>query len=140
MTGDAGGESDSLQPDAAYYARASFIDDPDRRANHAMVALMDDAVGNITAALRAREMWGHTLLLWSSDNGGAVHLGGGANTYPLRGGYYNNWEGGIRVGRCPHRSCTRSWRASFTKRTGALPSNGSSAQPCAGMLLAIVSS
>ena len=97
MTGDAGGESDSLQPDAAYYARASFIDDPDRRANHAMVALMDDAVGNITTALRAREMWGRTLLLWSSDNGGAVHLGGGANTYPLRGGYYNNWEGGIRV-------------------------------------------
>ena len=62
-----------------------------------MVALMDDAVGNITSALRTRGMWGHTLLLWSSDNGGAVHLGGGANTYPLRGGYYNNWEGGIRV-------------------------------------------
>ena len=27
--------------------------------------------------------------VWSSDNGGAVHLGGGANNYPLRGGYYN---------------------------------------------------
>lgn len=42
-------------------------------------------------------MWDNTVLLWSSDNGGAVHLGGGANTWPLRGGYYNNWEGGIRV-------------------------------------------
>ena len=31
-SGTAGGESDSLQPDAAYYARAAFIDDPDRRA------------------------------------------------------------------------------------------------------------
>ena len=29
--------------------------------------------------------------------GGAVHLHGGANSYPLRGGYMNNWEGGIRV-------------------------------------------
>lgn len=27
--------------------------------------------------------------VWSSDNGGAVHLGGGANNHPLRGGYYN---------------------------------------------------
>ena len=42
-------------------------------------------------------MWADTLLVWSSDNGGAVHLGGGANSFPLRGGYYNNWEGGTRV-------------------------------------------
>ena len=35
-------------------------------------------------------MWDNTLLLWSSDNGGAVHLHGGANSYPLRGGYMNN--------------------------------------------------
>ena len=31
----------------------------------------------------------YTTQVWSSDNGGAVHLGGGANSYPLRGGYYN---------------------------------------------------
>ena len=42
-------------------------------------------------------MWERTFLVWSSDNGGAVHLHGGANSYPLRGGYMNNWEGGIRV-------------------------------------------
>ena len=56
-----------------------------------------DPAGNVTAALRLKGMWASTLLLWSSDNGGAVHPGGGANTYPLRGGYFNNWEGGIRV-------------------------------------------
>jgi arylsulfatase B len=43
-------------------------------------------------------MWEKTLLVWSSDNGGAVHEGGGANAYPLRGGYYNNWEGGTSHG------------------------------------------
>ena len=32
---------DALQPDAQFYAAAAFIDHPDRRANHAMVALMD---------------------------------------------------------------------------------------------------
>ena len=42
-------------------------------------------------------MWERTLLVWQVDNGGAVHEGGGANAHPLRGGYYNNWEGGTRV-------------------------------------------
>ena len=32
--------------DAQFYAAAAFIDHPDRRANHAMVALMDAAVGH----------------------------------------------------------------------------------------------
>jgi len=57
----------------------------------------DDIVGRIVEALQSKGMWDNTLLLWSFDNGGAVHLGGGANSYPLRGGYFNNWEGGVRV-------------------------------------------
>ena len=88
---------DVLQPDKVYYEKFAHIDDADRRANVAMVALMDDIVGNLTRALKENGMWTNTLLLWSSDNGGAVHLGGGASSWPLRGGYYNNWEGGIRV-------------------------------------------
>lgn len=87
----------SLQPEPEYYARFPFIDHPDRRANVAMVAFMDEVVGNITHELAAKGMWSNTLLLWSSDNGGAAHLNGGANNYPLRGAYMNNWEGGIRV-------------------------------------------
>lgn len=95
--GDAGGEKDSLQPDLEYYDKFAFVDDSDRRANVAMVALMDDVAGDVVDALKKRRMWENTLFLWSSDNGGAVHLGGGSNTWPLRGGYYNNWEGGMRV-------------------------------------------
>lgn len=53
------------------------------------VSYMDGVVGNITSEIKARGIWEHTLVVWSSDNGGAVHLGGGANNYPLRGGYYN---------------------------------------------------
>ena len=85
------------QPDPEFLEKFAFIDDVDRRANHATVALMDEVVGNITDTLKQRGMWNNTLLLWSSDNGGAVHLGGGANVWPLRGGYENNWEGGIRA-------------------------------------------
>ena len=62
-----------------------------------MIAFMDESVGNITATLRDQGLWGNTLLVWSADNGGAVHLKGGANAFPLRGGYENNWEGGVRV-------------------------------------------
>ena len=42
-------------------------------------------------------MYDRTLVIWASDNGGAVHLGGGANSWPLRGGYFSNWEGGVRT-------------------------------------------
>ena len=79
-----------LQPPPKQWEAFAFIDDPDRRANHAMVAYMDEAVGRVVAALQRKGLWNQTLLLWSSDNGGAVHLGGGSNVYPLRGGYENN--------------------------------------------------
>ena len=32
-------------------------------------------------------MFKETLLVRQADNGGAVHAGGGANAYPLRGGH-----------------------------------------------------
>lgn len=87
-----------LQAPARFYDQLGFIKNEDRRKNHAMIMYMDRVVGNITTAIKARPgMWEKTLLVWSSDNGGAVHLGGGANAYPLRGGYENNWEGGVRV-------------------------------------------
>eukprot|EP00662_Eupelagonemidae_sp_cell21_P052772 gene52772-12330_t len=51
-------------------------------------------------------MWGDTLLVFTSDNGGPVYGNGtaGANNWPLRGGKMSNWEGGIRA-RLP------DWRA-----------------------------
>jgi arylsulfatase I/J len=40
-------------------------------------------------------MYDNTFLIFSSDNGGPI--AGGANNYPMRGGKFSNWEGGIRV-------------------------------------------
>jgi len=45
---------------------------------------MDEAVGNLTAALRAKGMLDDTLILFSADNGGVYHSGQLGNNYPLR--------------------------------------------------------
>ena len=86
-----------LQVPDSYLNKFSFIDDHDRQYYHAMVNYLDDVVGNLTKALKKRGMWDNLLFVTSSDNGGPVHSGGGANNYPLRGGKLTDWQGGIRV-------------------------------------------
>ena len=46
------------------------------------------AVGNVTAALRQKEMWDNLLIVFSTDNGGPIYGNGsaGANNFPLKGG------------------------------------------------------
>eukprot|EP00729_Bicosta_minor_P010333 gene10333-23677_t len=45
------------------------------------------------------EMWNETLVIFTTDNGGAIYGNGsaGGNNWPLRGGKGANWEGGIRA-------------------------------------------
>lgn len=65
-----------------------------------MATLADEALGNVTAALKARGMWETTLLVHTSDNGGPtgrLASRGSANNFPLRGGKFNLFEGGVRV-------------------------------------------
>jgi arylsulfatase A-like enzyme len=60
----------------------------------AMVSSMDEAMANITQALKATKQWNNTLIVWVSDNGGPTGVGQvgakanscSANNYPLRGG------------------------------------------------------
>eukprot|EP00913_Durusdinium_trenchii_P014136 g13268.t1 len=69
-----------------------------RRQHAAMIMIMDEVVGNITKALQHKNMWKDTLMIFSSDNGGPVRLAeNAANNWPLRGGKYSNFEGGVRV-------------------------------------------
>ena len=86
-----------LQVPERYLQKFSFIDDHDRQYYHAMVNYLDDVVGKLVAALKSRGMWDNLLFVTSSDNGGPVYPGGGANNYPLKGGKMGDWQGGIRV-------------------------------------------
>ena len=55
-------------------------------------------VGNVTTQIRAKgSMWQNTLIVMSSDNGGPIYKGAGANNHPLKGGKVSDWEGGVRV-------------------------------------------
>lgn len=86
-----------LEVPQAYLDAFAFIDDGLRRLSHAMGKYLDDAVGAVVATLRARGLWDNTLLVFHSDNGGELIYLCGGNNYPLRGGKFSNFEGGIRV-------------------------------------------
>ena len=72
---------------------------PERKMVCAMAAFLDDAVGNVTAALRAAGMWDNTVIVLASDNGGPTGGDEGtfSNNFPLRGGKNTLFEGGTRV-------------------------------------------
>ena len=61
----------------------------------AMTNFLDGQVGKLRAAYEAKGMWDDTLLLFVADNGGPIY--GAGNNYPLRGGKYSEFEGGVRV-------------------------------------------
>ena len=62
----------------------------------AMVQSVDEAVGRVVAALESRDLLERTLLIFTSDNGGAVHFRATDNA-PLRKGKGFAYEGGLRV-------------------------------------------
>ena len=68
---------------------------PTLLTKRAMVKHLDASLGRVVHRMNSSGAWNSTLLIFASDNGGAVHQGG--NNYPLRGAKRTNWEGGIRV-------------------------------------------
>ena len=102
------------------------------RTYNAMVACADQATLNLTLSLKLRGMWANTLMLFASDNG-ATQLGNG-NNYPLRGGKYSDFEGGVRtisflaggalpVGapkQMPHPLHLCDWYATFAAAAGVM--------------------
>jgi len=80
----------------------SEIQSSKRRKFLGMVTAMDDAVGNITEALKSANLYDNTVIVFLSDNGGAVKgwlpfQDGGANNWPLRGAKITLFEGGTRT-------------------------------------------
>lgn len=90
-----------LQAPAAYLARFAFVDFMPRRRMMAMVSYLDDLVGKLVTALKAKGLWDDMLFVGSSDNGGPTQtlcppsetqglICDAANNYPLRGGKFGN--------------------------------------------------
>jgi len=73
------------------------IDTANRKLYAAMTLYLDDTVGELVKAMKAKGMWDNTLVIFTTDNGGPIYEPGSANNYPLKGGKYSDWEGGIRT-------------------------------------------
>ncbi|NBB15183.1 sulfatase-like hydrolase/transferase [Caulobacter sp. SLTY] len=86
-----------LQATAQYAARFPDIKDPHKRAYAAMVSGLDDNIGRLMAALKARGLERDTIVVFLSDNGCAHYVRGACTNKPLAGFKGMYWEGGIRV-------------------------------------------
>ncbi len=85
-----------MEAPQAYLDRFGRIADPKRRTYAAMVAAMDDAIGEVLRAVSSAGLDKDTLIFFLSDNGGATLANGSSNS-PLRSHKGALYEGGVRV-------------------------------------------
>ncbi|XP_052248926.1 arylsulfatase B-like isoform X1 [Dreissena polymorpha] len=83
-----------LQVPESYERIYANISTKSRRTYCGMISALDEAVGNITSALRSRGFMDNALLVFTTDNGGPSYTA--ANNLPLRGAKTTLWEGGTK--------------------------------------------
>ena len=69
----------------------------DRRKFAGLMVALDQAIANLTDAIKTSGLYDQTILIVQSDNGGLITEMGGGNNYPLRGEKKYIYEGGTRV-------------------------------------------
>ncbi|MEZ5995802.1 MAG: sulfatase-like hydrolase/transferase [Hyphomonadaceae bacterium] len=86
-----------LQASRADYDALSAIPDHTERVYGAMVTALDRGVGRIMQALRDQGVDDNTLVIFTSDNGGAWYVGLPHINAPFRGWKATFFEGGVRT-------------------------------------------
>ncbi|MBS0362697.1 MAG: sulfatase-like hydrolase/transferase [Proteobacteria bacterium] len=124
-----------MQSTKAYLDRFATEKDPKRRAHLAMLAALDDGVGQIVEAVDKAGLSKKTLIVFISDNGGPTWQTTSSNG-PLNGVKDLTLEGGIRVpaifrwpGRLPQGKVIQSVAMEFDVTATTLALSGARADP-----------
>ncbi|XP_014248859.1 arylsulfatase B-like isoform X2 [Cimex lectularius] len=88
----------------------SYIEDPERQAYAAMMAKLDDSVGEVVSALKNNSMLANSVIIFISDNGAPTvgFLRNKGSNFPFRGLKATAWEGA-------HRSVAAIWSSLIKK-------------------------
>ncbi|MEZ6022247.1 MAG: sulfatase-like hydrolase/transferase [Hyphomonadaceae bacterium] len=86
-----------LQAARADYDALSGIEDHTERVYGAMITALDRGVGRVMQALRDNGLDDNTLVIFTSDNGGAWYVGLPNINQPYRGWKATFFEGGVRT-------------------------------------------
>lgn len=105
-----------LQALRSDYESLAHIEDHTERVYAAMIVALDRAVGRVMEALRENGLDENTIVMFTSDNGGAWYVGLPNLNQPYRGWKATFFEGGIRT-------------PFFARWPGRLPAGGRIAGP-----------
>ena len=86
-----------LQATRADFDALPQIEDRSLRVYGAMIRALDRNVGRVLEALREKGLEENTLVIFTSDNGGANYLGLDGLNQPFRGWKATFFEGGLRI-------------------------------------------
>jgi len=90
-----------IQPPNNWYKKVKIREKgiSDKRAKLvALIEHLDEGIGDVVATLKKNDQYENTLIIFTSDNGGQVNVGG--TNGPHRGGKQDMYEGGIKVPTC----------------------------------------
>ncbi|POY36603.1 sulfatase [Solitalea longa] len=87
---------DPFQAKKSDFDKYASVKDSTVRVYYGMITGLDNAIGRIHRKLKALGLDKNTIIVFTSDNGGATYTRATDN-YPLRGGKLSHFEGGVNI-------------------------------------------